>query len=290
MPHKENPAALGGANGAGFTDDHNASDIIRASTEGQRKRLAEALRLASLGLPVYPVSLNKVPACPHGFKDASTDPETIRWLFSSAPKALLIGVATGAVSGIDALDLDLPRHPEARAWFEQHRTLLPPTLVHETRSGGLHLIFEHSEHLRCSVGRPVVGVDVRADGGGVIWWPAAGYRVLSQNPPARWPEEILAQVRPARRDYAPPTALPEVSDAYILAALRRAQDAVANAPAGRRNQTLNTEIWSLLRFVVSGSLSVQDIAQPLADAAFAAGLSRHEIVSTLTSAIRARGL
>jgi hypothetical protein len=35
----------------------------------------------------------------------------------------------------------------------------------------LHFFFQHAPGLRCSRGLIAPGVDVRADGGYVIWWP-----------------------------------------------------------------------------------------------------------------------
>jgi hypothetical protein len=86
----------------------------------------------------------------------------------------LVGVPTGAANGFDVLDIDL----EGSSWWDAHRAELPATQIHTTRSGGAHLLFKHAEGLRCSVGRIATGVDVRADGGFVIWWPREGFRVI----------------------------------------------------------------------------------------------------------------
>jgi len=73
--------------------------------------LEAALALAATGVPVFPCTGRKVPAIPggHGHLDATTDPDEVRNLFTRAPWAKLIGVATGARSGLDILDID-PRH------------------------------------------------------------------------------------------------------------------------------------------------------------------------------------
>ena len=63
-----------------------------------------------------------------------------------------------------------------------------PTRPHRTRSGGLHLIFGHYDGLKCSAGKIARGVDVRADGGYILWWPAAGLPMLSDAPIAPWPD------------------------------------------------------------------------------------------------------
>lgn len=151
--------------------------------------LQAALDLAARGVPVFPCLNTKAPACAGGFKAASTDPATIRAMFAS-PAAALIGVPTGAVSGLDVLDLD-PRHGSDAWWIaNQHR--IPVTLIHETRSGGKHLVFKHRAGLRCSAGTLAPGCDVRADLGYVIWWPAAGCPVWLDEEPAPWPAWVLS--------------------------------------------------------------------------------------------------
>lgn len=147
------------------------------------RTLIAALDLAAEGRPVFPCSgTTKCPACPHGFKDASTDLETIERLWRDHP-GNLIGVPTGSVTGIDALDID-SKHQAARDWWRNNRHRVPSTRVYRTRSGGFHLLFEHHDLVRCSASKIARGVDTRAAGGYVIWWPAAGLRVVSDAPPA----------------------------------------------------------------------------------------------------------
>ena len=100
--------------------------------------VAAAERLAKCGLAVFPVLSNKVPATPHGFRDAIRDPAGVAPLWRHYPGPL-VGVATGAISGIAVLDID--RQHDGGAWFAPHRQQLPDTPAHRTRSGGLHLFF-----------------------------------------------------------------------------------------------------------------------------------------------------
>lgn len=88
---------------------------------------------AELGLPVFPRRLDKRPACPHGYKDATRDPDAIRELWRRYPGPL-IGVPTGMASGIDVLDID-PRHG-GDDWLSAHADRLLVTRSHRTRSGG----------------------------------------------------------------------------------------------------------------------------------------------------------
>ena len=55
------------------------------------------------------------------------------------PHARLVGVPTGAVTGIDVLDLD-PRNG-SNAWREASIHRLPETRIHGTMNGGEHWLF-----------------------------------------------------------------------------------------------------------------------------------------------------
>jgi hypothetical protein len=162
------------------------------------KALAVALALASEGRSCFPCAGNKRPTSPHGFLDASADPIALCELWSKCP-GQLVGVRTGNASGFDVLDLDR-KHPQAAEWWTAHRDSIPVTRVHRTRSGGLHLLPQHASHLRCSASKIARGIDVRGDGGYVIWWPIAGLPALRAAPVAPWPDwsrlRLLSRQRP----------------------------------------------------------------------------------------------
>ena len=149
-----------------------------------KKTLSAALELAATGVPAFPCLANKHPATPHGFKDATADPDKLQWLWAEYPGEL-VGVPTGNTSGIDVLDLDA-KHVEAIAWMKENRRRFPQTRKHRTRSGGAHLLFQHDDAMTCTVAKIALGVDTRANGGYVIWWPAAGLPIISDAPPAPW--------------------------------------------------------------------------------------------------------
>ena len=136
------------------------------------------------GLPCFPCHADKAPAIPGpgGFKHAAAEPPALRTLFQRYPGEL-VGVPTGEASGLSVLDLD--KYPEAKAWLAMHRARLPATRVHRTKSGGLHFVFQHVAGVRNTQGRLAKGVDTRGQGGYAVWWPAAGYPVLCDAPPAR---------------------------------------------------------------------------------------------------------
>jgi hypothetical protein len=248
--------------------------------------LSELLKVLPDSLPCFPCLASKAPACPGGYKAATTNPEALRGLWRRYPGPL-IGVPTGEPSGVAVLDLDTTKHAEAAEWLERHKARLPVTRVHQTRSGGWHVLFQHKPGLRNSAGKIAPGVDVRANGGYVIWWPSAGLPVFDADHCAPWPDWIEA---PAPQ---PRVALPSMpsyerhSDAYSLGALRSAVARVASAAAGQRNSSLNAEAFAMARFIKSGALDASTIAEALAYAAASAGLTPPEIAGTLKSAMGA---
>ena len=80
--------------------------------------LSAALTLAEQGMPCFPCRVDKRPATPRGFKDATHDSDKLRALWTRHPGPL-VGVPTGKISGVDILDID-PRHGGER-WFAEHR-------------------------------------------------------------------------------------------------------------------------------------------------------------------------
>jgi hypothetical protein len=254
--------------------------------------LAQALALAAGGLPCFPCGENKHPTTPNGYKDATTAAAELRELWRHYP-GRLIGVATGAVSGLDVLDLDA-KHSEAAAWWNQHKARLPITRTHRTRSGGLHLLFRHAEGVRNTASRLAPGVDTRGTGGFVIWWPVRGHLVVQDAPLAPWPDWLLAELLKGRP--APEFGAPRAWSAprregdrarYVVAALRRAVQRVAAAPDGQRNDTLNAETFGLTRFIAEGALSARELAEAMAHAGLAAGLDPLETGRTIASALHA---
>lgn len=256
---------------------------MKASTTFQLSEaisvLTEAKRLIAEGLPCFPCTADKRPTTSHGFKDAATDAETLDHLWRRYP-GVLIGVPTGEPSDLAVLDID-GRHAGGD-WYAEHRARLPRTRAHRTRNGGLHLFFRHRTGLRCSAGRIAPGVDVRAGGGYVIWWPVAGLPVLSEVPPAPWPEWLLTPVVAATP--APPRlVIPD--DAALMRLVRT----VAGAQPGERN---NLAFWASCRvgeMIGSGLLSPEAAVELVTAAATRAGVPSAEARRTAWSGIRRSG-
>jgi Bifunctional DNA primase/polymerase, N-terminal len=157
----------------------------------------------------------------NGFHDATTDPAQIEWLWKRWPGEL-IGIRTGETSAFDVLDVD-PSHPTAWDWWQDHHALLPPTRTYASmRTGGTHLYFTHNARVGISRGNLPVGVDVRGEGGAIVFWfGSIGSECLDHEQPAEWPDWLLAVIDPPQPMRRPVTkaADPERSIDGILRAL-----------------------------------------------------------------------
>lgn len=250
-------------------------DIIFASAPqcdpAEVARLAANLARNS-GWHCFPCRDDKRPATPHGFKDATNDPAAVLDLWRQHPAAL-IGVATGAASGINVLDLDA-KHDEACAWWTQNRHRIPATRRYRTRSGGMHCLFQHHARLSNTQSRIAPGIDTRAGGGYVVYWPAAGLPYLDHAPIATWPGWLLRALAPpiakAKAERAP------TPDAAIDGLLRT----VRGAKEGERNARL---FWAANRLRERGT-SRAEAERLLIPSATGAGLPDAEARRTVKSA------
>lgn len=239
----------------------------------------EALRAAmQLPYPSFPCNAKKKPTTPHGYKDAALPTHGLATLWASYP-GVLIGVPTGPASGLAVLDVD--GRNGGRDWWLANKTRLSTTRLHRTRSGGLHVLFKHRPGLRNSAGKIAPGIDVRADGGYVIWWAAHGFPV-ADHPLADWPDWLTppepkpAPVAPRPRDGGPAT----------LAAIEGLVRTVATAPPGQRNAMT---FWAACRMgenVGDGKISAGLARELLLEAAGRAGLPMAEAGRTIDSAMR----
>jgi hypothetical protein len=200
----------------------------------------------------------------------------------------LVGVPTGEANGFDVVDVDV----EGLDWFEQNRRrLLPKTRLHRTRSGGLHLLFRHAAGLRCSAGRIAPGVDVRADGGFVVWWPREGFAVEGRGL-AEWPHWLLvrATLRTPREVKAPCKSSHGHGDVGPTLDLRLRTGAlvrrVEQTQPGERNKLLN---WAAFRFgemIAEGVIKRSVAEKLLVGAAKANGLWREDGAAQCGATIR----
>ena len=253
-----------------------------------------AITLAREGIPVFPCAPGgKRPLTRRGFQDASTDQLNVAAWWERWPEANL-GLPTGAVSGLDVVDVDV--HPGGSGFpaFEQARSagfLDGWAWLVRTPSGGLHAYF-----VRTSPGSaeqrswqvPSKHVDFRGDGGYVVLPPSKvaqpdgalrGYDVIAVA--QHQPRPVDAAGLRAFLDPPRPTRAPANIPA-VGARPERLAAWVASRPEGARNHGL---FWAACRMAEDGhrfdaTLSV------LGDAACSAGLTAREAMTTIRSAYR----
>ena len=133
--------------------------------------LDAALEYAAAGILVFPCNHAKAPLIPNGFKAATTDPKQIRSWWERWPDAM-IGMPTGAASGIDVLDLDVKPDEGINGLEELPKWLDMSPVIVATPSGGRHLYFRSNDLVRNSTDVIAPGVDTRGGGGYVIAPPS----------------------------------------------------------------------------------------------------------------------
>lgn len=148
----------------------------------------------------------------NGLKDASRDPATVQRWFDG--RSLNVGIVTGTISGIIALDVD-PRHDgdATLAGLEAKHGPLPPTWRFLTGGGGEHILFRHpGGTVANSAGLLGPGLDVRGDGGYIVAPPSRhisrrAYAISVDHhpsdvllaPPPDWLMQRLAHRNPAAK-------------------------------------------------------------------------------------------
>lgn len=206
----------------------------------------------SRNLPVFPCGAHKRPIISkddggRGFHDATVDEDEVRDLFRRAPAARLVGVPTGAVTGFDVLDVDIRTGGDK--WLFENAHLLPKTRTHTTLSGGSHLFFIHIPGVRNSASKQELapGIDVRGDGGYVIYPPSSGYYVADDGPIAEWPDWLLKLVlkRDPTTERAAPAAPLEISSRRLEGLARSILARVSNAGDGAKHYALRNAALSL---------------------------------------------
>jgi hypothetical protein len=246
--------------------------------------IQQALKLARRGVAVFPVQL-----CPNaclkcntckapfpgsrGFKDASSDPAEIQALWRKYPGALV-----GAVTGdrFDVLDVDSVKHPEAVVWWMSNHRRIPQTRTHQTGSGGLHVLFKHNTLARTGNGRLGPGIDVKAAGAYVVWWPAFGRKVISDAPLSKWPDWLIAAQQPK--------PLPPMRRGTGATNLDPVASFVASLPEGQRNSGTFWGMCRALDAAAEGGVGETEAIHTITDAALRNGLPESEVRAIARSA------
>jgi hypothetical protein len=262
---------------------------------------------AALGFPVVPMHTAQPgggctcrdPGCPDAGKHpqlrgwtqlATVDPAVVGEWWRRWPQANL-AVATGR--RFDVLDLDGKQGAEALRAALSIAPTEHPGPVARTGGGGWHLLYA-TTGLGNRVGL-LPGMDWRGRGGLIVAPPSqhrSGHRYRWVRPLTATMPEIPAGLR---RLLAPPatprTTLPPAPTpagrrgGYGRAALAREQAAVATAPIGRRNATLNRAAFNLGQLVAAGLLDPDEVRAVLLAAALEAGNPEVKARATITSGL-----
>ena len=255
-----------------------------------------ALHYAARGLAIFPVPPGskksyKSEQHSNGRKWGMTrNADEIRCDFTRWPDAG-VGIPTGAVNNIVVVETDTKagghKHdgePSLRELEAQHGPL-PETLQAISPSGSVHRYFRHPGNgikIRCSHSELGPGIDIKADGGLVIWWPAHDYPVLVLGPVAQFPTWVKGEMGVTTKsecngygigsdfdlcsDVTPilPLESPtEYEVNYARRALLNAFDELRVCPAGCRNTKLNALAYKMGRLIVRGWISLEFVVMLL---------------------------
>jgi hypothetical protein len=197
-------------------------------------------------------SPGKHPLTVRGVKDATKDIGVIAGWWKRWPWAN-VGVATGAVSGFWALDIDGSQGAESLHDLEREQGRLPASIEQLTGAGGRHVLFKQPDFTVVNKVRLSAGLDVRGCGGYIVVAPSihiSGRQYqweLSSRPGevgiAAAPRWLLDLLRPAET----------AGQAKTASEWQRV--ACTDAPEGERNSRLLKIAGHLLRHYVSPFLA-----------------------------------
>ena len=275
-----------------------------------------ALDYASQGWRVFPVygrtddggctcrradcgSPAKHPVTRNGLHDATLDADQIDAWWRRWPRAN-VAVATGEVSGIVVLDVDLhkPGCREACAELAREIGRPPATRTALTGGGGQHLAYEHPG-FRVGNGTNVfgVGIDIRGDGGYIVAPPSVHvsgkpYRWQDPGAPmAPWPAALTERLNGGRErverpagPYVPPQFSRGDGTAWGLAGFRKGLEELATQRQPGRNDALNLLTFRVAQMVAGGELRGEYAYAAIERVGLQIGLAEREIRSTMRGA------
>jgi hypothetical protein len=190
-----------------------------------------------------------------------------------------VGLRTGKPSGIVVVDVD--------AGGDTAPLSLPGTVTVDTGRDGIHLYYRCSKPLGNSAGKLGPHIDVKADGGQVVYpgsiHPDTGRRYEWHDGYAPWqveiaelPEHIYQLLTEQPKPEASTVRQQRRLSKYVQAALDRELDTVRSAAAGERNNTLNTAAFNLGQLCPK-YLDADAVTQALLDVVDAAGWDTTEV-------------
>lgn len=169
---------------------------------------------------------------------------------------------------------------------------LPETVEVKTGSGARHLYYRTNETIRNSTGKLGPHIDIRGDGGQVVFpgsvHPDTKQRYEFVRAPweceiAPLPESIIQKLK--AKPQQPATTTAGAKTAYARVVMENELNRVRMAPEGQRNDTLNRAAFKLGQFIASGELNQSMVEMALESAAMSIGLEASEIRSTIRSGI-----
>ena len=225
------------------------------------KLLKHAQWYARHNLPVFPCKpKDKVPATPHGCKDATTDPEQVAAWWNGV-YLYNIGIATG--NGVVVLDVDINHNAgkygdETLEELERQYGPLPDTWMCLTGGGGVHYYFACDDPA-LTVGTGFApGLDYRGAGGYVIVPPST--HECGQE------YEWEAAHTPAGQGAVPLAPLPGWLHGLMLKGRETATEAhpEVTAPAGKITEgSRNDTLFRLASSLRAKGLGVESITAAL---------------------------
>jgi hypothetical protein len=248
--------------------DYNSTNSSRE--QGQRAEqtnefggtdLSDAgLRAAARGWKIFPCNGKKRPLTRNGCYDGTTDEQQIRSWAKQYPGALW---AYALPKGIVVIDLDTKHGNNGIKEFEKLQHGKPegfnaPRV--RTGTGGMHLYTNaNGQDFKNSRSAIAPGIDTRSLGGYVIIpsGPDSGYRWLSDPntpipPIPAWAEIVLRRASnfETNCEARPFQGFSVFGDAMLASAC----DAIATAPGGTQESTLNDRSYQIGRYVGGGLL------------------------------------
>lgn len=163
-------------------------DPVKKLSSAQRAALAVAKDYPVFPCAVIPREDGKTHKKPwvEDWPNVATQDAAIvtRW-WRKYPDAC-VGVPMGSRSGLVAIDID----PRGRQWFAVHRKALGTYQLNPTVRGR-HLVYRYpaDTSIRNTESKVADGVDVRGEGGFLLWWPAHGFESIGT--PGELPDWLL---------------------------------------------------------------------------------------------------
>ena len=223
---------------------------------------AAALELCKRGYAVFPCSpRNKAPYIAGGFKSASREPQVIEGWWRQYPKAL-IGLPTGAVNRVWALDVDAKHAPEGNVdevlealELECDARFSGPRI--QTIHHGRHVYFAHDARIRIGAGRFRTGVDWRGEGGYVIAPDGERYFLVADGAIEPAPESLIHLIANAQGHHSSSATNGARGTGFAGMGYERtlAEWVAAALTEGSRHDGMVHVVWELVR----RGLSLEDI-------------------------------